>query len=211
MNKNIWDFWAGRYDRLWVQKYSLKPTRDLVIAELKSILEDDLRGELSLLAVGCGTGQLLEDIQRRIGISRLTLTGMDKSEKMLAIAAEKLNNVNLLAGDALDLPFRGSQFDILTCCHSFPYYSDQIKALREFKRVLKPGGVILLIQAAENNFYDKLIMKGVKVTTGKASYPSNAQLGKLAQKAGLFLKEQKPLKTKFFMPSIILSILQNGD
>ena len=193
------------------QKYSLKPTRDLVIAELKEILKDDLREKLSLLDVGCGTGQLLEDIQRRIGMSRLSLSGIDKSEKMLALAVKRLNNVNLMTGDALDLPFGDNQFNILTCCHSFPYYSDQIKALREFKRVVKQGGIIFLIQASENNVYDKLIMKGVKMTTGKASYPSNVQLEKMAHKAGLNLREQKPLKTKFFMPSIILSILQNGD
>jgi methyltransferase type 12 len=33
--KSIWDFWANYYNKLWVQKYSLKPSRDKVIDIIK--------------------------------------------------------------------------------------------------------------------------------------------------------------------------------
>lgn len=38
-SQKIWDFWAKRYDRLWVQKYSLYPTRREIISFLNKRLE----------------------------------------------------------------------------------------------------------------------------------------------------------------------------
>ena len=130
---------------------------------------------------------------------------------MIVSAVKKLRGVDLLVGDALALPFRDNQFTFLTCCHSLPYYSDILKALKEFKRVIKPKGIIFLIQASENTVYDRIVMKLVKFTTGKAVYPSKVQIKEFAQKAGLIVVEQKALESRFFMPSIILSILKNGE
>jgi len=211
MPRNIWDFWADRYEKLWVQKYSLKPTRDLLISELKKHLTSHLHEEVNLLDVGCGTGQLLEDIQGKLSMPNLSLKGVDSSEQMAALAQKKLTNVNVLVGDALDLPFVDNQFDFLTCSHSFPYYRDKLKALQEFKRVVKPGGYIFLVQASENTLYDKVVMKLVKLTTGQASYPSKTKINELVAKAELNLLCQKELEGRFFMPSIIFSIIQNGD
>ncbi|MGI6224977.1 MAG: class I SAM-dependent methyltransferase [Peptococcales bacterium] len=212
MKQSIWDFWANRYEKLWVQKYSLKPTRDLLIAELrKHLLAINLQENINLLDVGCGTGQLLEEIKENINHPNLDLSGIDRSIPMIAVAKKKHLTANLQIGDALDLPFSDSQFDIVTCSHSFPYYQDKLRALQEFKRVVKPGGIIFLIQVSENNLYDKLIMKLVKLTTGPAAYPSRAEIKEMVKRAGLNLVEQKKLENIFFVPNIILSILQNGD
>jgi methyltransferase type 12 len=66
--KSIWDFWANYYNKLWVQKYSLKPSRDKVIDIIKKtkIKNGDL------LDMGCGTGQLLEDIYIKSSVKILT-------------------------------------------------------------------------------------------------------------------------------------------
>jgi len=56
--------------------------------------------------------------------------------------AEGLENVLLIHGDALSLPFPDNQFDVVTCCatiHLFPI-PDLLVALKEVSRVLKPGG-----------------------------------------------------------------------
>jgi len=211
MPQNIWDFWANRYEKLWVQKYSLKPTRDLVVAELRNYLTASNEKEINLLDVGCGTGQLLEDIKKALYHPNLKVTGIDNSEQMVVLATKKLANVKVIVGDALDLPFSDNHFDFLSCCHSFPYYPDKLKALQEFKRVVKPGGYLFLVQASENNIYDKVVMKLVKLTTGKAVYPSKKQIRDLIEHAELNLINQKGLESNFFMPSIIFSTLKNGD
>jgi len=208
----IWDFWAKHYEQLWVQKHSLKPTRELVINELANIINGAGYQEINLLDVGCGTGQLLQDIREKYPNWNINLTGVDKSAQMITKAVEKkLINAEFIRGDAVKLPFKKEKFEIITCCHSFPYYQDKQKALKELLRVLKPGGYLLLVQASENSKYDKLILKVVKITTSKASYPSVDQLREMVSKTKGKIHKQKRLNSKFFLPSIILSIIQSGD
>jgi ubiquinone/menaquinone biosynthesis C-methylase UbiE len=206
--KNIWDFWAVRYERLWVQKYSLAPTRRLVIDELKKLIGVLGPGpKLNLLDVGCGTGQLIEDIANELGTCFATITGIDTAKNMVEIATQKkIPQAHFSHGDAENLPFANAQFDIVTCCHSFPYYRDKLQALQEFKRVLRPDGYIFLISASENNIYDKIMMALVKLTTGRATYPSSQDLAKLLKASDSTVLRQKNLPSKFFMPSIILTI-----
>ncbi len=205
---NIWDFWAKRYESLWVQKYSLAPTRRLVIDELKELTAGSVSGrKLSLLDVGCGTGQLLAEVSAGLRGSFDFLTGVDTSSQMLMAAEQKaIPAARFCLGGAEDLPFADSQFDVVSCCHSFPYYRDKLRALAEMRRVLKPGSYLLIVSASENNLYDKFIMRLVKLTTGKASYPSATRMAEMLQAAGCRVAAQKKLKVKFYMPSIILTI-----
>ncbi|MFZ5943140.1 MAG: class I SAM-dependent methyltransferase [Bacillota bacterium] len=206
----IWDFWAGKYERLWVQKYSLSPTRELIISEIGKLLHTYYPENLQLLDAGCGTGQLINDIQRTFP-KRLFCTGLDQSPKMVEKAVAKhIPQSSFEVGDCQIMP-ASTSYDIITCCHSFPYYPDKVRALREFKRVLKPGGFIYLIQAAENNLYDKTIMSIVKLTTIKGTYPSDAWVARAAKEAGLSVQEQKKLNIRGFMPSITLTVMTNRE
>ena len=56
--KKIWDFWAPRYRRLWAQRYSLGPSRALVLERLA----EEGGQAMTLLDAGCGVGQLLAAI-----------------------------------------------------------------------------------------------------------------------------------------------------
>lgn len=211
--QEIWDFWAGKYEKLWVQKRSLAPTRKLVVAEVKKFLLNGKCGkEISLLDVGCGTGQLAEDLEEIQKPWRVAVTGVDYSPKMIELARrKKLFKARFVYGNAEDLPFGRRRFDLVTCCHSLPYYHNQVIALREFARVLKPGGLIFLVHASRNNAYDKFILPFVKLTTGRASYPSAATTAVLFKQAGIVCLEQKKLQTGFYMPTILLSIGKGTD
>ena len=48
---NIWNFWADKYDKLWVQKYSLKPTRNYIVKALSKYIKND---GIKVLDLGCG-------------------------------------------------------------------------------------------------------------------------------------------------------------
>lgn len=206
---NIWDFWAASYERLWVQKYSLGPTRQLVLTELGQLAKGQANRPLKHLDVGCGTGQLIEELVREYG-PLIASAGLDFSNKMVALAAAKNLPANFILGDAHNLPFAAEEFDILTCCHSFPYYQNKPLVLQEFFRVLKPGGYLLLINASVNNLYDQLVMAIVKLTTGKASYPSTLATSQLLAKAQLTMSAQKRLACEPYMPSIVLTIATKG-
>lgn len=207
----IWDFWAARYETLWVQKYSLRPTRELVVKEIKTLIQD-AAGELNLLDVGCGTGQLAEDLAKSLPDREIRFTGLDFSPAMVEQAKGKeISKAVFCTGNAEALPFGNGEFDLVTCSHSFPYYGNKLQALREFVRVLKPGGSILLVQASVNNPYDRLVMGFVKLTTGKAEYPSAGQTEELLARAGAKLLKQVKPDIRPFMPSIILSVARTEE
>jgi len=205
----VWDFWAGRYEKLWVQKYSLSPTRRQA-AGLAMACLDGADAPLRLLDVGCGTGQLCADLAGLLPgqpEEDWQITGLDASPAMLSAAKNKnIPGCRLIPGDAHHLPLKSSRFHLVSCCHSLPYYRDQAQAIREMVRVLRPGGTLLLAQAAEDNPYDALVLAGVKLTTGRAVYPSSRQVYGLLQGAGLVDIRQQRLQTAVWMPSIVMSI-----
>ena len=208
--KNIWDFWAASYERLWVQKHSLGPTRQLVLNELGQLVAGQANRPFKHLDVGCGTGQLIEELIKEFG-PLIYSAGLDFSNNMAALASAKNLPAKFVLGDAHNLPFSSEEFDFLTCCHSFPYYQNKPLVLQEFFRVLKPGGYLFLINASVNNLYDLLVMAIVKLTTGKASYPSTSATSKLLAKAQLIMSAQKQLPGELFMPSIVLTIAIKGS
>lgn len=115
MKNKIWDFWAKHYDRLWVQKYSLGPTREKV---KEIILGFNIEDEMNLLDIGCGTGELLYDLRNVKGLSRY---GMDFSKKMIEESKKKNKNVTHYIMDVEKVDEIKDKFDIVTCTHSLPY------------------------------------------------------------------------------------------
>src|SRR5660397_238177 len=98
MASNIWNFWAKRYDRLWVQKYSLRPTRNCI---LKAIEQDNKEDEnLKVLDLGCGPGQLINILEKKY--NNFKITGIDFSEEMIRISRlrnPKTKHIHLNAKD----------------------------------------------------------------------------------------------------------------
>lgn len=97
----------------------------------------------SVLDVGCGTGEILYMLKNIY--PAISLYGIDISREMLKQAEDKgLCKVNLLLGDAENLPFENENFDLLVCTDSFHHYPNPQKAINEFYRVLENDGYLLL-------------------------------------------------------------------
>ena len=62
-----------------------------------------------------------------------------------------IHDAHFVAGDSEHLPFESDSFDFLTCSNSFHHYPDQQAVVIEFRRVLKPGGHLLLIDGFRDN------------------------------------------------------------
>jgi ubiquinone/menaquinone biosynthesis C-methylase UbiE len=77
------------------------------------------------------------------------LTGLDLSPQMLALAktnAKKIGRtIELKEGDAQNLPFADHSFDTVVCTYALCSVPDEARAIAEMKRVLKPGGRLILI------------------------------------------------------------------
>ena len=81
----------------------------------------------------------------RLAAAGAVAIGLDYSEGMLQ-AARGANRGRLTRADAGRLPFRDGAFDKLVCTNSFHHYPDHFGALREMRRVLKPGGRVIVLE-----------------------------------------------------------------
>lgn len=89
-----------------------------------------------LLDVGCGTG-LAAQIAAGQGAR---VAGLDAAEASVAIARERTPAGDFRVGEMERLPWPDHSFDVVTGFNAFPFAADQIAALREARRVARPGG-----------------------------------------------------------------------
>ncbi len=98
---------------------------------------------LSLLDVGCGTGNHLASLRER----GFAVSGVDGSEEMLVHARRNNPGVDLRRSDVESLPFQDEGFDFVISIEVMRYLPSIGGAVREMARVLKPGGVCLVTAA----------------------------------------------------------------
>ncbi len=92
----------------------------------------------SLLDIGTANGAFPIRLHQAGHIGRLV--GLDFSSGMITAAKAQDTNVEFLEGNAMQLPFPDSSFDVVTARHMLYHVHDIQKALEEVKRVLKPSG-----------------------------------------------------------------------
>jgi ubiquinone/menaquinone biosynthesis C-methylase UbiE len=201
MNLSVWNKLSKKYDHIWLQKYSLIPTRKKVLELVEQLLEGKV--SCSLFDCGCGTGQLLSELSQRF--PQVKLYGMDAAGQMINKAKEKNTAAIFSVGDICETQIKDfiaeNSIDIITCCHSFPYYLDKNHALNNFYKILKPGGSIIFVQGSVNNLYDKLVMWFVEKTASKADYLSKNQMCELLLERFKVI-DAFTIKERFFMASI---------
>lgn len=197
---NVWNFWARYYDRLWVQHVSLGPTRALITKNIGDILKNQER--IEILDMGCGTGQQYDDLFSCFDPNRLRYLGVDLSPRMIDRAIEKYPEGHFQTGDANDFK-SNSKFDVIICSHSFPYYKNASTTLTMMADLLLPGGTLLLSQACRNSLFDKIVLSGVGLTTGRAHYRNVKEM----QELGTLLFQTLTItriSNRFYMPSLYL-------
>ena len=165
-----------------------RPAYDRILGEL------DIRPDIALLDVGCGTGMAAQLASQR----GATVSGLDASENSLEIARERTPEGDFRAGDLETLPWEDDSFDIVTGFNSFQFASDIVAALREARRVTKPGGrVSMMVWSLDEDCESMVTIDAVRrLIPPPAGPPEPAPLGsegrveQLMTEAGL-----RPLKS----------------
>jgi demethylmenaquinone methyltransferase/2-methoxy-6-polyprenyl-1,4-benzoquinol methylase len=142
---------------------------------IKECLKDN---PVHILDLCCGTGDLA------LGIASagqgVTVTGFDLNSGMLEVARNKakvrgIESVDFMQGDAGSMPFGSNEFDRITIGFGFRNLvwqnPNQQIHLEEMSRVLKPGGILLILESAvpENafiSFFYRIYLKSVLVPIG---------------------------------------------
>lgn len=97
-----------------------------------------------VLDVACGTGDMVLELQKR-GCS---VTGVDLSKEMMAIAKRKAPQAEYSLADVERLPFGDASFDAVTCAFGVRNFVHLEQGLHEMLRVLKPGGRMVILELA---------------------------------------------------------------
>ena len=117
-------------------------TRYSIWPELKILGEYIKEGD-KVLDLGCGNGRLLEIFKGR----NVDYVGIDNSEKLIEIAKEKNPAFNFQVADALNLPFPDNYFDkifSIAILHHIPLDDFRDQFVKEARRILRPGGFLIL-------------------------------------------------------------------
>jgi ubiquinone/menaquinone biosynthesis C-methylase UbiE len=131
-----WDLAAHDYEPLWQAQLAEAQATLLALASLAP-------GE-RVLDVACGTGLVTFDAARAVGPGGRVL-GIDLSGQMLEAARRRalerqVSNVSFARMDAQTLDFPDASFDVALCALGLMYLPDPEQALREMRRILRPGG-----------------------------------------------------------------------
>ena len=102
-----------------------------------------------VLEVGCGSGAILSDLS-----TTATIHGLDREALRLDEAHRHAPQAKLACGNALWLPYASGAFDITFCHFLLLWVGDPLQALREMKRVTRPGGSILAL--AEPDYHNRV-------------------------------------------------------
>ena len=184
-----------------------------------------------ILDVATGTGDLAVEAMR---LNPQKITGIDISPGMLRLGQEKIRRkglnrkIELMQGDSENIAFPGNSFEVAMSAFGVRNFSDPLKGLSEMKRVLTPGGVIMILEFSRPKtfpfrqlyyfyFLNILPFFGRLFSKDKDAYrylpdtvmqfPNNEDFIKLLSRAGFINGKQK--KLTFGVASIYTALKQS--
>lgn len=171
----------------------------------------------SALDICCGTGDWTIALAEAVGPEG-KVVGLDFSENMLQVAEEKknelrLDQIELVHGNAMELPFDDNTFDYVTIGFGLRNVPDYLQTLKEMHRVLKPKGIAVCLETSQPTmlgyrqlyyFYFRYIMPIFGKLFAKSyqeyswlqesarDFPGMKELAKLFEEAGFVKVFYKP-------------------
>jgi ubiquinone/menaquinone biosynthesis C-methylase UbiE len=123
----------------------------------------NLDGVSKVLELACGSGRLTKHIAEALP-PNIEFTATDLSSDMISVAKTKVTSDRVIwsTADMMDLPFVNESFDLIVCQFGLMLVPDQMKALAEILRVLKPGGKVVFNTWTDRD-YNKVWAIGDKV------------------------------------------------
>lgn len=104
----------------------------------------DTNGEQKILEIGCGPGALAGALHH--WYPKAEITAIDRDTEFIRFAGEHEKGINFLEGDATNLPFGDSVFDV-TISNTVAEHIEPERFYAEQLRVLKPGGICLVLSS----------------------------------------------------------------
>ena len=180
------------FQRVWhTQKINLA-TRIIKDIKFKNCLD-----------VGCAIGYMLNQIQKAFPEKKYI--GVDVYDKAIKFAQKSYPEISFKIAAADKLPFKDNSFDLSLCYETIEHVEDPEGCLKEIKRVLKKGGVLILAMDSGNWMF-RIVWFIWEKTTGKVwdgahLHPFNHhELEQIILKSGFKMNKfsDSPIKQKLF-------------
>lgn len=159
--------------------YAKNTRRDL--HEFKALakrMSANLHEGSSVLEVAPGPGFFAIELAK---IGKYKITGLDISRTFVELASKNAQEegveVHFQQGNASSMPFPDGSFDLIVCRAAFKNFAEPVAALKEMRRVLRPGGKTLIIdlrrdapQETINEYVDKMKMGTINSVITKLTF-----------------------------------------
>jgi SAM-dependent methyltransferase len=136
----------------------------------------------TVIDIGCSTGYLLEDLRSEMPTARLI--GVDLVAQGLRKAHENVPDAELIQADACALPLADMSVDAAVSANLLEHVPDDVRALREIARILRPGAhavVVVPVGPGNYDYYDRFL--------GHERRYGRGELARKARAAGLAVLE----------------------
>lgn len=180
--RQSYDHWAGSYDEDLAEWDYRAPL------EAASLLKPAIQASSTVLDAGCGTG-LVGAALRHVGFKG-DIDGIDLSPSSLEKAGERETYRSLCPVDFQELPLgiADDAYDALTCVGVLTYVPDSEAILKEFARVVRPGGVAVVTQRDDlfeerafdrtiQGLVDAQVLGDAAISEPKLYLPANPDFG----------------------------------
>lgn len=189
------------------------------------------KDNINIIDVACGTGDMIIKWQENANKNNININnikGIDPSEKMLQIAQQKIPSVEFIKNEATNMPLESESADIISISYGIRNVVARQEALIEFARILKKGGILVILEFTKNQnpsllekcamFYTKKILPivGGLVSQNYKAYkylPDSIEEFLSTQKLNEELKQSgfTPLYTKAFLANICTLFVAKRD
>ena len=145
-----------------------KNTRENRLSEMREyaeLVKKHIQDGGNVLEIAPGPGYLSIELAK---MGNFNITGMDISEDFIKICRKNAENekvnVSFVTGNVSSMEFADESFDFLVCSAAFKNFKQPVKALQEMHRVLKKGGIALIIDMRRDVTKDELKKEATRVS-----------------------------------------------
>ncbi|AII14140.1 bifunctional 2-octaprenyl-6-methoxy-1,4-benzoquinone methylase / S-adenosylmethionine:2-DMK methyltransferase [Campylobacter iguaniorum] len=160
------------------------------------VLENYKNSSIDIVDVACGTGDMMgiwQSMASELGVKINSITGVDPSTGMLEVAKEKFKDFTFITAMADNTGLEDQSADIISISYGIRNVIARNEALKEFNRVLKPGGYVVVLEFTKRN------------NSGFIPKIRDFYLSKILPKIGGFISKNEEAYT--YLPSSIENFL----
>jgi ubiquinone/menaquinone biosynthesis C-methylase UbiE len=194
------DEWSSTYEKSATWKFFFDPIHETLVREVGDV------GGLSVLDVGCGTGDML---RRFAAAGAARLVGVDASGGMLEVArrlSRSRGDIKFVESSAEALEFEAGAFDLVTSCIAFHHFPEPEGALSEMARVLRPGGRLFICDMCGEGIGGRIMLAYGRMKAADDHYFDRGSLSGMISAAGLETTGASRVRT--FPPAMLVTALR---